>query len=116
MSRTLCSKAVVNAKHGGFSLSETAIALLRSKHGVVCDGREITRNMAALVDVVETLGGEANGTYAALAVVPLRRGATYVIYEYDGMEWVAERHRVYDAATKRWRLPADATIVRTPAK
>lgn len=119
MTRKLCAKVVINVRYGGFGLSDAAIELLRSKHGVAYDSMNVTRNLVALVDVVEALGGKANGEYADLAVVPLKRGAKYVICEYDGMEWVAESHRVYDMKTKKWRLPSgqhNCTIVRTPPK
>jgi len=46
-----------------------------------------------LVDVVETLGAEADGQYAELAVVEIPDGISYEIAEYDGIEHIAETHR-----------------------
>src|SRR6478609_182467 len=44
------------------------------------------RDDPLLVEVVETLGGEADGEYAHLKVVEIPDGVDYEIDEYDGSE------------------------------
>jgi hypothetical protein len=48
-----------------------------------------------LVEVVEVLGKEANGAHARLKVVEIPDGIEWDIQEYDGLEWVAEKHRTW---------------------
>jgi hypothetical protein len=57
--------------------------------------RGIPRNDSDLVAVVEELGRRANGTHARLKVVEIPDGVEFEIHEYDGLEWVAETHRVW---------------------
>lgn len=56
---------------------------------------EIARDDPALVQVVEELGDKANGCYAELAVVEIPDDAKWQIEEYDGLEHIAEAHRVW---------------------
>ena len=51
------------------------------------------RNDPDLVQVVETLGVEANGPHARLAVVEIPDSVDWEIDEYDGRETVRERSR-----------------------
>lgn len=48
-----------------------------------------------LVAVVEELGKEADGAYASLSVVEIPDNVEWQIEEYDGIEWVAEKHRTW---------------------
>jgi hypothetical protein len=48
---------------------------------------DIPRHDKYLIKVVETLGDEANGNYAKLAIVKVK-GIRYKINEYDGWETV----------------------------
>jgi hypothetical protein len=49
---------------------------------------DIDRTDPALVQVVEELGGAADGNFAALYIVELEPGTRYRIDEYDGTESV----------------------------
>ena len=53
------------------------------------------RTDAALVQVVEELGELANGPHAQLKVVEIPDDVKWKIEEYDGCEWVAEKHRTW---------------------
>ena len=89
-------KIVINACHGGFSLSDTALDLyneLSGKSLLYCSG--IERDDPHLVKVVETLGKKANGRFARLKVVDIPEDVDWQIEEYDGLEWVAEMHRTW---------------------
>ena len=46
-----------------------------------------------LLECVEKLGEEANGTYAELKIVEIPDDVNWEIGEYDGLEWVEEVHR-----------------------
>lgn len=55
----------------------------------------IKRDDPALVTVVETLGDEADGRCAALKVVEIPEDVEWELMEYDGAEWIAEKHRTW---------------------
>ena len=48
-----------------------------------------------LVETVEALKGEANGFAAELKIVEIPDDVEWFISEYDGREWVAEKHRTW---------------------
>lgn len=80
-------KIVLNNCFGGFGLSRKAYEFL----GLPWDGfghaRNISREDPRLVECVEILGKEANGTFADLVVdVYDDYNYTYQISEYDGVE------------------------------
>jgi len=55
--------------------------------------RDIDRSDPDLVQIVEELGEDASGSHADLKVVEIPDGVDWQIEEYDGNEWVAEKHR-----------------------
>lgn len=57
--------------------------------------RSIDRTDADLINIVETLGEEANGWAADLKVVEIPDDVEWQLEEYDGAEWVAEKHRTW---------------------
>ena len=57
--------------------------------------RDIARDDPYLVQVVEELGERANGRHAQLKVVEIPADVDWEIDEYDGDEWVAEKHRTW---------------------
>ena len=48
-----------------------------------------------LVQTVEELGPAANADYARLKVVEIPNDIEYTIEEYDGNEWIAEKHSTW---------------------
>ena len=56
---------------------------------------DIERDDPALVQAVEQLGDKADGDHAKLAVVEIPDDVAWFIDEYDGMEYVAEKHRTW---------------------
>ena len=80
-------KIVINKCFGGFGLSEKAKEILSIDNSF--DEYQIDRNDPKLIEVVETLGDEANGNYARLRVVNIPDDSTdWEIDEYDGAEKV----------------------------
>ncbi len=62
----------------------------------VFSDRELARDDPVLVQVVRELGSEASGRHAELKVVEIPADVEWTIEEYDGLEWVAEKHRTWD--------------------
>jgi hypothetical protein len=56
---------------------------------------DVERNDPALIEVVKELGEKANGEHAKLKVVEIPDGVEWEIDEYDGIEWIAEKHRTW---------------------
>ena len=89
-------KVVINRSYGGFGLSEAAMTLYKSLSASEVDyDWQIDRGDPHLVRVVEELGPEAGGDCSALKVVEIPDGVPWEIQEYDGLEWVAEKHRTW---------------------
>jgi hypothetical protein len=110
---------VINVQHGGFSLSRAAWLRLRelgSKEalaepdvgqpwgdGSIRSGNPATvsfcsnipRDCALLVQVVREMGSDAGGLYSSLEIVEIPSDVEWQIDEYDGSEWVAEKHRTW---------------------
>lgn len=111
-------KIIINACHGGFGLSDDAVQLYAKAkempltrvnhpewdlyHYTHADGsrfhdRDIERNDPDLVAVVENLGeAKSSGFCARLKVVDIPDDVEWQIEEYDGLEWVAEKHRTWN--------------------
>jgi hypothetical protein len=113
-------RIVINRAHGGFSLSREAILLylelsgeaytleqqedrerqLRLGDRIMVQGyefesRSINRDDPALVTTVRRLGSKADGDYAKLKIVEVPADVDWYIEDYDGKEWVAEKHRTW---------------------
>ena len=89
-------KIVINNCYGGFGLSKEALVLYNERSGaVVTYDFNIKRNDPILVEVVEQLGEAANGDYAELKVIEIPDDVQWTVEEYDGAEWIAEKHRTW---------------------
>lgn len=57
---------------------------------------DVARDDPHLITVVEMLGRKASsGQYANLKVITIPDGVDWVVKDYDGVEWVAEKHRTW---------------------
>lgn len=74
---------------------EDYFALVELFNSQSLDDRSIERNDPALVQVVLEMGEECYGYSAELNVVDIPDDVEWDIEEYDGIEWVAEKHRVW---------------------
>ena len=111
---------VINSAHGGFGLNHDAeIAWLErtgtpyvivprddrhsnerwGPHILVNNqhwsSRDIARDDPTLVALVEELGKASWGDHARLKIVRVPADVDWIIEDYDGWEWVAERHRTW---------------------
>lgn len=98
-------KIVINNCHGGFGLSKQALDMYCEKKQIDLgdwdDEYEFydqlhtydIRNDPVLIEVVEELGKRANGCCASLKIVEIPDDVKWEIEEYDGNEWIAEKHR-----------------------
>ena len=93
-------KVVINACHGGFSLSLEAKQAYLAKKGMTQPvseffDRDLDRDDPVLVAVVLELGTAADTSVSELRVVEIPDDVEWQIEEYDGSEWVAEKHRTW---------------------
>jgi hypothetical protein len=86
-------KIVINAMYGGYSLSEEAYKELGLKWDGYGFAFKDDRANPKLVAVVEKLGDRAGGNATELKVVEIPDGIEWEIEDYDGWEWVCEKHR-----------------------
>lgn len=87
-------KIVINKCYGGFGLSKDAYEFL----GIKWDDLDFAddRENPKLIECVEKLKEKANGRGAILKIIEIPDDIEYTIEEYDGIEWVAEKHRTWD--------------------
>ena len=57
--------------------------------------RSIPRDCETLVQIVQELGKKADGDFSELRIVEVPEEVEWQIDEYDGQEWVAEKHRTW---------------------
>ena len=91
-------KIVINRCFGGFGISTRASEIYCAAKNISTkdfNDHDIPRNDPVLVNIVETLGSEADGKFSELKIVDIPDDVDWIIEEYDGMEYVAERHRVW---------------------
>lgn len=115
-------KIVFNTCHGGFGLSDKAFGMLLNKKEIEWEKLDgdlwIThyyikghsyeddfyidqhdfydnRTDPDLIEIIETLGDEANNSFSDLKVIEIPDDIKYTIEEYDGKEWIAEKHRTW---------------------
>lgn len=90
---------VINDCYGGFGLSERARAEYLRLAGITDPSwydREIPRDDPYLVKIVKELGIGANGPHSNLKIVEIPGDVEWLVQEYDGAEWVAEKHRTWN--------------------
>jgi hypothetical protein len=89
-------KIVINACFGGFGLSKKALALYNKRSGSAHDYTgDILRDCPHLVRLVEEMGEKAGSSHSRLRIVEIPDDVEWQIEEYDGSEWVAEKHRTW---------------------
>lgn len=112
------TQIVINRDHGGFGLSNEAIERLfelknwklvkqvRDSDFILYyidsiedrnlfNEYDVLRDDLDLVQVVKELGEKANSRYSNLKIVTIPDDVDFDIQEYDGREWIAEKHRTW---------------------
>ena len=87
-------KVVINDCYGGFGLSPKACDYLNEKYDLglnrkygFIDESSLPRHDKRLVEVVELMGKDANGSCASLTV-KLISSKLYKVCSHDGNEWI----------------------------
>lgn len=106
-------KIVVNCRYGGFSISRKCAEFMAERGNKqalaeLADGTpfsgyghsesfrdEYPRDCPDLIAAVEQLGEGADGSFAKLVIVEIPADVDWEIEEYDGREWVSEKHRTW---------------------
>ena len=57
---------------------------------------EYKRDDLILIEAIKKLGKKANGSCADLSIVKIPNNVKWSIEEYDGNEWIAEKHRTWN--------------------
>lgn len=118
-------KIVINRCFGGAGLSKQAVDLILEQKGIqfeVVKNKSFAlkesyyhkghagdekyyisdysllddRTDPVLISVIERLGQNANGFAADLAVIEIPDDVQWQLEEYDGREWIAEKHRRWE--------------------
>ena len=93
-------KLVINECYGGFGLSKEAMNLVnkcrKAKNLPEVKGEyDLQRDDEDLVAVVEELGDKSFGSCSALKIVEIPADVEWMIDNYDGVEKVLDRNRVW---------------------
>lgn len=89
---------VINDCYGGFGLSLRANNEYKKMANITAtdfSDRDIPRDDPYLIKVVKELGMGANGSNSNLKIVEIPGDVDWTIQDYDGVEWVAEKHRTW---------------------
>ena len=89
-------KIVINGCYGGFGLSDQALNHYNKiSDKSVPNSDHIPRDDPNLVRVVEDMQDSANSKFSKLKIVEIPDHVQWQIMEYDGLEWIAEKHRTW---------------------
>lgn len=91
-------RVLINACYGGFGISKEAKKLIAERKGIAPDdvndfSRDLRTDADALRIFDEMGSARFSGQFAEVKAVEIPDDVDWVISEYDGNEWIAERHR-----------------------
>ena len=92
-------RIAINKQHGGFGLSDVAEARYKELAGITDPAwysRNVDRDDPYLIKIINELGEDANSRFCTLKIVEIPGDVEWEIAEYDGLEWVAEKHRIWE--------------------
>ena len=112
MKYELTNKVIINNNWGGFTLNEKIINIIKNKLKIAIkksDLYDIPRNSKILVNTIIDLKNNMRNldknTIKILndfVIAPINMKKKYYIYNYDGMEWITEVHKIYSLDKKKW--------------
>ena len=86
-------KIVINREFGGFSLTDEMIEYVGYKKGNKWDrDYEHDRTDPKLIEYIENTPVEKHGS---LKIVEIPDDVDWIIENYDGEEWISEKHRTW---------------------
>lgn len=91
-------RIVINDCYGGFGLSTRALEEYKKLAGITKNDfydSQIPRDDPYLIQIVRNLGMSANGSHANLKIVEIPGDVEWIVQDYDGVEWIAEKHRTW---------------------
>jgi hypothetical protein len=105
-------KIAINRDYGHFEISDEAYSFIAKHKGWqhACDdydhnywvgggdylyASDLDRNDPILIQCIETLGESVNSIYSDIKIVEVPSDVDWYVDDYDGVEWVAERHRTW---------------------
>lgn len=100
-------KIIINTCYGGFGFSQELLRKFQELHPELVrvyeydDESELDyqnvnpRIHPTLIRLVEEFGKSAGSDYSKLKIVEIPDDVEWFIQEYDGIEWVAEKHRTW---------------------
>lgn len=90
-------KILINKCHGGLEFSSAAIDEFEKRTGSTLADTGNFRTNSTLIQIVEEMGQRASDKYSKIVVIEIPDDVDWIIEEYDGNEWVAEKHRTWYA-------------------
>jgi len=91
-------KIAINVCYGGFGLSEQALARYAELANKQFDEFGTDRDDPYLIQTIEELGLKCNTRYSEIRIVEIPDNVEWEIMEYDGTEYIAEKHRQWHAS------------------
>lgn len=98
-------KIVINRCYGGFNLSHAVKTLYKQATEDIPKPQnwhiiaDVKRDDPVLIQIIERMGVQsAGGEFSRLRIIEIPDDVPqdgWIIQDYDGMEWVAEKHRVW---------------------
>ena len=115
---------VINRRYGGFCLSQKAKDMYRDATKDTPIGKDfyidsdIPRDDPDLIRIIRQLGlKESAGHFASLRIVKIPDDVPadgWIIQDYDGIEWVAEKHRTWSNDDDDDEQAQPSTIISSP--
>jgi len=91
-------KIIINTCYGGFCFSRAAIDLYVKRGGMFMKQEHDSdlRTDPVMIQIVEQMKGHAADKVSHLVVITIPDDIEWYVDQYDGIEWVAEKHRTWN--------------------
>jgi hypothetical protein len=93
-------KIAINRYYGGFGFTDAEYKALLRKKGIRQSDfdfdqfmeQSIKRNDPDLIEIVESVADPKS----TIKIVEIPDDVNWIVQDYDGLEWVAEKHRTWE--------------------